>query len=420
MRLAITGASGFVGRQIVPLLAAHGVDLLLVGRDPDALRRDFPGCRACGYAELEVEARGFDALLHLAVRNNDRPGTLDEFTAVNVDLVCRTLAASRRANIKRFVNVSSIHALRPGAVHPYAASKRAAAERLDGEAGVVTLFLPPVYGTEWGGRLAVLNRLPKPLARLLHGALAALRPTLDVTRLASLVMSVDGAEPRLVVSDGQEGNRVYAILSRAGDLAFAVGTIVVFWWLLGLLWLAIRLSSPGPAIFAQRRVGRDGAAFICLKFRTMIVGTAEVGTHEAPANAVTWVGRFVRRAKLDELPQVVNVLRREVAVVGPRPCLPVQTALVAARRRRGVLALTPGITGLAQVNGVDMSDPERLARWDSHYRAMRSLLLDLRIALATVRRPRPRHEVVPGVVPPRLDPPGAAYSAARIGSARAS
>ncbi|KRC82774.1 lipid carrier--UDP-N-acetylgalactosaminyltransferase [Sphingomonas sp. Root241] len=167
------------------------------------------------------------------------------------------------------------------------------------------------------------------------------------------------------------------------DLAFAVVVALFFWWLGLLIWIAVRLSSTGPGLFAQERVGRDGRTFVCYKFRTMKIGTAQLGTHEISTSAVTPLGAFLRRTKLDELPQIWNILRNEISLIGPRPCLPVQTALVAARQRRGVLALTPGITGLAQVNGIDMSDPELLAEWDARYCASQSLLLDLRIALAT-------------------------------------
>ncbi|MBE0694890.1 MAG: sugar transferase [Aquamicrobium sp.] len=159
----------------------------------------------------------------------------------------------------------------------------------------------------------------------------------------------------------------------------------MLWWLLGLIWLLVRVQSPGPGIFAQTRVGRNGAEFTCYKFRTMKTGTAQAATNEVPMEAVTRVGRFLRRTKLDELPQIWNILRNEISLVGPRPCLPVQMQLVEARRRRGVLSLKPGITGLAQVNGIDMSDPERLARWDARYLALQSLALDARILLATAK-----------------------------------
>jgi lipopolysaccharide/colanic/teichoic acid biosynthesis glycosyltransferase len=98
---------------------------------------------------------------------------------------------------------------------------------------------------------------------------------------------------------------------------------------------------------------------------------------------VTKLGHFLRKTKIDELPQVWNIFRNEVSLVGPRPCLPIQEPLIEARRRRGVLELKPGITGLAQVNGIDMSDPEKLARWNERYGALQSLILDLKIILAT-------------------------------------
>jgi lipopolysaccharide/colanic/teichoic acid biosynthesis glycosyltransferase len=101
------------------------------------------------------------------------------------------------------------------------------------------------------------------------------------------------------------------------------------------------------------------------------------------ADAITGVGAFLRKTKIDELPQVWNILRGELSLVGPRPGLPVQTKLTDERQAHGVFSVLPGITGLAQINGVDMSDPERLARMDAHYIAQRGLLLDLKIILAT-------------------------------------
>jgi O-antigen biosynthesis protein WbqP len=115
----------------------------------------------------------------------------------------------------------------------------------------------------------------------------------------------------------------------------------------------------------------------------MFAGTESVPTHEVSAVRVTPVGRFLRRTKLDELPQLWNVLKGEMSLVGPRPCMPTQATLVEARRRRGVAALRPGITGLAQVRGIDMADPEALAAIDAEYLAAASLALDLRILLGT-------------------------------------
>jgi O-antigen biosynthesis protein WbqP len=110
-----------------------------------------------------------------------------------------------------------------------------------------------------------------------------------------------------------------------------------------------------------------------VKFRTMRPGTASVATHLAEASAVTPFGRFLRRTKLDELPQLWNVLKGEMSLVGPRPCLPNQEELIAERQKRGVFEVRPGITGLAQVNGIDMSEPARLAEVDE--RMIRTLTL---------------------------------------------
>jgi lipopolysaccharide/colanic/teichoic acid biosynthesis glycosyltransferase len=134
--------------------------------------------------------------------------------------------------------------------------------------------------------------------------------------------------------------------------------------LLALLWL-IGWFDTGAPIFRQVRVGRDQKPFVLYKFRTMRPDAPQVATHEASAALVTPWGRFLRRTKLDELPQLWNVLKGEMSLVGPRPCLPTQRELVAERQRLGVFDARPGITGLAQINGIDMSTPRLLAETDA-------------------------------------------------------
>jgi O-antigen biosynthesis protein WbqP len=151
-----------------------------------------------------------------------------------------------------------------------------------------------------------------------------------------------------------------------------------------VLGLAIRLDSSGPALFGQLRVGRNGRLFSCYKLRTMRAGAPEAGTHEVPAEFVTRIGRLIRKTKLDELPQFWNVLIGDMSIVGPRPSLPTQTHLIALRQRKGVLRALPGITGLAQVSHVDMSQPERLADLDAHYLQIAGFWQDLKIMLMTV------------------------------------
>lgn len=175
------------------------------------------------------------------------------------------------------------------------------------------------------------------------------------------------------------------------DVMLAAAAICLAAPLIALAALAVRLTSPGPAIFVQTRLGRHETPYRCLKLRTMWSDTGSVPTHEAPVSAITPVGRVLRRAKIDELPQLWNVLVGEMSLVGPRPCLPTQAALIEARRRSNVFGFRPGITGLAQVRGIDMSDPDLCAASDSEYVARAGLRCDLHIIAATI---------VPGVPPP--------------------
>jgi lipopolysaccharide/colanic/teichoic acid biosynthesis glycosyltransferase len=157
--------------------------------------------------------------------------------------------------------------------------------------------------------------------------------------------------------------------------------------LVALLAAAIRLESPGHPIYAQTRVGRDGQPFRIYKLRTMVAGAELIGAGLAVDQGdrrITRVGRVLRRYSLDELPNLWNVVRGEMSIVGPRPTLPVQVAQY-SERQRGRLAVKPGITGWAQVNGrASLPWAERI-ELDLWYVEHRSLALDMRIIASTVR-----------------------------------
>lgn len=155
-----------------------------------------------------------------------------------------------------------------------------------------------------------------------------------------------------------------AMMLRVLDFLFALLGLLVGLPLFLVIYV-VGLLDTGSPLFRQERVGRYQKPFTLVKFRTMRKGTASVASHLADAGAVTPMGRFLRRTKLDELPQLWNVLRGEMSLVGPRPGLFNQTELMEARERHGVFQARPGITGLAQVNGIDMSTPELLAETDA-------------------------------------------------------
>lgn len=390
-RIIVTGASGFIGQRLVPALQRLG-DVLLVGRDPDALRKQFGDAAAvCNYDALGETAKGYDVLVHLAVRNNDQSGDIDAFRAANVTLLQKVIDMARFARVGKFIHMASLQAQADArSMTPYSLSKREAETYLESvtDLNIVTLKIAAVYDHDaYRGKLAMLHRLPRGLRRLGLGTLACVKPTTHISRLVDAVENAI-VEPDLLsrtVTDRQMGNGVYRALSRVLDLSFALFILIFFWWLLALVWIAVKTTSPGPGIFAQERIGKEGRPFTCYKFRTMHVGTKQAGTHEVTAAANTTIGVFLRKTKIDELPQIFNILFNQLRLVGPRPCLPVQTDLIEARRRAGVLDVKGGITGLSQIRGIDMREPDILAEADAEYLALRTFLLDIKIILATAR-----------------------------------
>jgi lipopolysaccharide/colanic/teichoic acid biosynthesis glycosyltransferase len=168
------------------------------------------------------------------------------------------------------------------------------------------------------------------------------------------------------------------------DISVALAGGIVLMPVIIVIAILVRTTSPGPALFRQKRVGLREKPFICHKLRTMSQGTPWAGTHEISASAVTPLGRVLRRWKVDELPQLWNVLRGEMSLVGPRPCLPSQIELIEERRRQGVFAVSPGVTGPAQVKAIDMSTPARLAEEDATWALDPSLEKYIRLIILTI------------------------------------
>ena len=180
--------------------------------------------------------------------------------------------------------------------------------------------------------------------------------------------------------------RIPAVLRRLLDVVVSATTLVLAAPILAAAAVAIRLESPGPIVYRQRRSGLHGREFDVLKLRTMVEGAEHEGAGlavNANDTRITRVGALLRRTSVDELPNLVNVLRGEMSLIGPRPTLPAQVAQY-TERQRGRLAVKPGITGWAQVNGRASLPWSQRIELDLYYIEHRSLALDVEILRRTV------------------------------------
>lgn len=178
----------------------------------------------------------------------------------------------------------------------------------------------------------------------------------------------------------------YACLKAALDVVGAAILLILLGPLMLLIALAIRLDSPGPALYRQTRVGRLGTLFTMLKFRTMKVGTPVLSTADMQRRGAipfTRLGPILRKTNLDEFPQLINIIKGEMSFVGPRPPLPSQTDVVSLRKESGADAIRPGITGLAQVRGRDDLDNQTKVGYDTEYCRKMDPIFDLKILLMT-------------------------------------
>ena len=174
-------------------------------------------------------------------------------------------------------------------------------------------------------------------------------------------------------------------MKRVFDFIISLIGVIVLSPIILIVTLVVKFTSPGPMLFKQRRIGKNNVEFEIYKFRTMRIDTPNVPTHllENPEQWITPVGKFLRKTSLDELPQLFNILKGEMSIVGPRPALYNQIDLKEMRTEAGVHKLVPGLTGWAQINGRDEIPLSLKVKLDKEYLMKKSFFFDIKIIFMT-------------------------------------
>jgi len=388
--IVITGAGGVVGQRLLKNVSQQGYQLRVLSRSPSTIKDSIPeGASAHSYDEMESALSGATAVVHLAARNNDQGGDEADFIRDNVELSLSLATTAKKLGVPKFVFVTTTKALTDKGGH-YGKSKaiaeRSLSEIADTNFKVALARLCPVYGEGTRGKIRILQNLPLGLGRIALWLVRSLVPIVSAKRVAEKITAiVQDADPleETCLSDPVGTFSVYGLFVAILNFVFVIAVPTVLGLPCLISGIAVAMTSKGGVFFIQDRVGKKQKPFKLCKFRTMFTGTPNAGTHEVGKSYVTKVGAFLRKAKIDELPQFWNVLKLQLNLIGPRPCLEKQTELVQQRQRYGVFELLPGITGYGQVSGVDMSEPLKLAIHDHRYAAFRGILLDIKIALKT-------------------------------------
>jgi O-antigen biosynthesis protein WbqP len=180
---------------------------------------------------------------------------------------------------------------------------------------------------------------------------------------------------------------MYRNIKRILDFTLSLIAIIFLSPIMLILILLIKAESKGPALFKQKRAGQNGTHFTIYKFRSMRIDTPDLATDKLddPSQYITKLGKFIRKSSLDELPQLINILKGDMSIVGPRPALYNQYELIAMREEKMVNTLKPGLTGYAQVMGRDFISDKTKVTLDEYYYQNQSFRLDLKIIFKTAK-----------------------------------
>ena len=388
MKIIITGASGFVGSLIVPEFKRKGIQMLLVTRSFKKLKKLYPRNKICEYDDLEKFAKDYDCIIHLATINNRKKSNMVSAREQNFKTFKKVFEVAKLFNLY-FINFSTTHSLNFFNKTDYTESKRDI-EKYINDANypkIQSIYLPFIYGDKMSGKLKILNKFPKFVSNFIFYFLSAFKPTVNIKTILNYLFqnNFNFKKNNLnILSDNICKNFIFLFFKRSFDILFSIFILLFLWWLLILIWIFIKIETPGPGIIFQKRVGKSGKIFNCIKFRTMKLGVKQAPTHQMSSTDLTIVGSFLRTTKFDELPQVFNIILNEMSLVGPRPSLETQHELITKRKEFKILEVKPGITGLAQINKADMSNIDNITKFDFIYLKTQSIFIDINIIVKTI------------------------------------
>ena len=391
LSIFISGGSGFLGKLLLPKLLKNDHKITLIGRSKLSNTECLPYSYLT-YDEYFNNNYQCDIFLNLAaINNNNYKNSFDEYKNINCDLVKKLIEKNLENKNNTFYAFNSFHSLDLKNKSNYAITKRMQSNEIEiiKNCNVKEIFLPIVYGNEFSGNLKFVKYIPKVLRNYFLNLISSIKPTVTVDKVYKKLLDNQKENrnkpiKKIFLSNDINKNFYYKIFNYITNYFFALTILLLFWWLLILLCIVIRIDSKGSPIFKQMRVGLNGKNFTCYKLRTMKIETENIETQKVSKNSITRFGRYLRSTKIDEIPQIINILKGEMSLIGPRPGLPSQIELLKKRNELNVLNLKPGITGLSQINNIDMSNPKKLAESDRNYIYLRSILIDIKIVFLTI------------------------------------
>ena len=385
MKIVVSGASSPLWASFVPLLSETGHTLLLVLEDEYELDAIHSGTTVASCSNWESLAVGFDIFIRLGLSEAVESGSYRHSMSAKrqSDWIGSLALKARKLGMTRFLYFSTAESLLPGRDSLAGISNRPREQSAKAKLGgfMETIYVGRLHGSKGAGKLSVAESLSQRLFPLF----SALKPTTSFNLVSRYLMDPKPSRllPFVVLTDRKSEIFGYRVWRAFIDSFFVIAVISLFPGL-AIAWLAVVLEDGRPGFFSQERVGLEGLVFRCIKLRTMRKGTVSKGTHRVDPQAITRVGQSLRRLKIDEFPQAWNILRKEMSLIGPRPCLLNQHDVVDARNVWGIFDVRPGLTGWAQANGVDMRDSEKLARYDAEYVGLQSVWFDFLILKKTL------------------------------------
>jgi len=387
MRLVVRANSRAVGNLISRELVLAGHTVLRISDESGWWSSESADYAHQSLGEWEKYAQDYHAFLLFTVPSNCKAKFSRRRFQKEQELVADFRNSARNLEIPRFIvfsNFQDFLSRRDSRGHRRSCSPHFLEQAALGK-DVERVYVGRIYSNRKNMQLTVAPRLPRSFGLSHNPLLSWLRPTTSVDHIVNYLKSSgdDSSAQERILGDQKSKHFAYRIWRGLLDSAFVTSVLLIV-PLIIVMWFGVIFESGRPGLFLQERLGSAGSVFQCVKLRTMRNGTPSAATHKVPGGSVTRLGRVLRRFKLDELPQAWNILRREMSLVGPRPCLPTQREVILARDKQGVLEHRPGLTGWAQANGVDMREPELVARYDQEYARFQSAWFDLVILARTI------------------------------------